>query len=66
MFKFIVGILCGVLAVIFILQNVQAVEVTFLAWSISMSRAILLIVMLFIGFLFGWGVVSWGSRKRRK
>ncbi|HDQ15398.1 MAG TPA: LapA family protein [Sediminispirochaeta sp.] len=66
MFKFIVGILFGVVAVIFVMQNVQVIEVTFLAWSISMSRSILFILMLLIGFFLGWLVTSLKVRRRRK
>ncbi len=65
MLKFIVGIVFGALAIIFILQNVQMVEVTFLAWSISMSRSILFFIMLLIGFVLGWGVGSFGRRRKR-
>jgi len=65
MLKFIVGIVFGALAIVFILQNVQMVEVTFLAWSISMSRSILFFIMLLIGFVLGWGVGSFGRRRKR-
>lgn len=65
MLKFIIGIVFGALAIIFILQNVQMVEVTFLAWSISMSRSILFFIMLLIGFVLGWGVGSFGRRRKR-
>jgi uncharacterized integral membrane protein len=66
MFKFIIGILFGILAVIFIMQNVQVVEVAFLGWTISMSRSILFVVMILIGFVLGWGVGSFGKRRRIK
>ncbi|MDY7028047.1 MAG: LapA family protein [Spirochaetota bacterium] len=65
MLKFIVGIVFGALAIIFILQNVQMVEVTFLFWSISMSRSILFFIMLLVGFVLGWGVGSFGRRRKR-
>ena len=64
MTKFIIGIVCGALAIIFILQNAQVVEFTFLFWSISMSRSILFFAMLLVGFLLGIGVG--GLRRRRK
>jgi uncharacterized integral membrane protein len=65
MLKLIVGIVFGALAIIFILQNVQMVEVTFLFWSISMSRSILFFIMLLVGFVLGWGVGSFGRRRKR-
>ncbi|MDZ7794825.1 MAG: LapA family protein [Spirochaetia bacterium] len=55
MLRFIVGIIFGVLAVIFILQNVQVVEFSFLMWTISMSRSVLFALMLGVGFVLGWG-----------
>ncbi len=44
----------AVLALIFVLQNVAAVEVNFLAWTVSMSRALLILFTLAIGFVLGW------------
>jgi uncharacterized integral membrane protein len=41
-------------AFIFIIQNVAAVDVNFLFWTISMSRSLLIIFTLGIGFLLGW------------
>jgi len=64
MIKFIISIICGILAIIFIWQNAQIVEFSFLAWSVSMSASILFIVILLVGFLLGWGLGS--MRKRRK
>ena len=66
MFKFIVGIIFGVLAVVFILQNVQVVEFSFLMWNISMSRSVLFALMLAVGFVLGWGVGSFGKRRRKR
>jgi putative membrane protein len=44
----------AVVALIFTVQNVAAVDVTFLVWTISMSRALLILFTLSIGFLLGW------------
>jgi uncharacterized integral membrane protein len=41
-------------AVIFIVQNAAAVDVNFLFWTVSMSRSLLIIFTLAIGFLLGW------------
>src|SRR5688572_32257044 len=38
-------------ALLFTVQNVAAVDVTFLVWTISMSRALLILFTLSIGFL---------------
>jgi putative membrane protein len=42
------------LVVIFMLQNTRVVDVRFLFWTISMSRALLLFGTLAIGFIGGW------------
>ena len=45
--------LIGVVA-IFVLQNTQVVEVRFLFWTVSMSRALMLFGTLAIGLVGGW------------
>jgi uncharacterized integral membrane protein len=57
--------LAGV-AVIFIIQNVAAVDVNFLLWTVSMSRALLIILTLGIGFLLGWFVRTYYSYRNAK
>jgi putative membrane protein len=42
------------LVIIFVLQNTQVVEVQFLFWTISMSRALMLMGTLAIGLIGGW------------
>ena len=42
------------LVIIFVLQNTQVVEVRFLLWTISMSRALMLMGALAIGLIGGW------------
>jgi len=64
MVKFILGIIIGILALIFIFQNMQTVDVSFLAWTITMSRALMLLIILLIGFILGWAVVGIARRRR--
>jgi putative membrane protein len=64
--KLIVLIILVSLAVIFLTQNVAAVEVTFLLWSISMSRALLIFFTLVIGFALGWFLHSYLSYRKEK
>ena len=65
-FKLILLIILVSLAVIFLTQNVAAVEVTFLLWSISMSRALLIFFTLVIGFTLGWFLHSYLSYRKNK
>jgi uncharacterized integral membrane protein len=42
----------------FSIQNFGAVEVSFLVWSVSLSKVILILGMYLLGMLTGWGVVE--------
>ena len=53
-FKMILGIVLAGIAVLFIIQNVAVVELTFLFWTLSMSRALLMFLILTIGIILGW------------
>lgn len=43
-----------VLVIVFIVQNISVVEITFLFWSLQMSRALLIFFLLAIGIAIGW------------
>ena len=53
------------LVIIFTLQNIVTVEVTFLVWTIALPRAILLFVVFVLGVALGWILKSVASRQRR-
>lgn len=42
------------LTALFIVQNIVAVEIRFLFWSIVMSRSLLVLVLITIGIVVGW------------
>ena len=65
-FKLILILIMAGLAVIFITQNVAAVDVTFLIWSISMSRALLIFFVLVIGFVLGWFLHSYLAYRKTR
>lgn len=54
------------LAVIFIAQNVAAVEIVFLVWRISISSALLIFFTLLLGFFLGWFLHSYVLYRRFK
>jgi uncharacterized integral membrane protein len=57
-------ILLAVVAV-FALQNTSVVDVRFLFWTVSMSRILLVLVLLAVGILLGWLANSaWRYRRR--
>lgn len=51
--RIITLILVG-LVIVFVLQNTQTVDVRLLAWTVSMSRALMLLLTLLIGIIAGW------------
>jgi lipopolysaccharide assembly protein A len=52
------------LVVIFITQNAAVVNVRFLFWNVSMSRALLIFFLLIIGIALGWVLHSYFSFRR--
>ena len=52
--KLIIGLILAAVVVLFILQNVTTMELTFLFLTLSMSRALLMFLILSIGILLGW------------
>lgn len=61
--KLIIGLVLLGLVVLFTLQNTQVVEVRLLFWTISMSRVLLIFLLLAVGALLGW-LASSASRRR--
>lgn len=51
--KSYVGIFLLFLVVVFAAQNAEVVTINFLIWEFSMSRAIMIFLLLLIGFLVG-------------
>jgi uncharacterized integral membrane protein len=53
------------LAVLFIVQNVAVVDIKFLFWKLSMSRALFMFIMLAIGILVGWTLHSLHQHRKK-
>ena len=53
-------------AVLFIAQNSNVVEISFLFWRASMSSALLIFFTLMIGFLLGWFMHSYLLYRKSK
>jgi len=62
--KIVLGIILAGMAAVFIIQNVTSVDLTFLFWTLSMSRALLMFLILSLGILLGW--LLHGSFRRIK
>ena len=61
--RFFLGAILGGLMVIFAVQNTQAVTYSLFAWSVSLPKALVIILTLVIGVLIG---SVFGSKSRRK
>jgi len=51
---------------VFVVQNTEVVEVKFLVWTLSMSRALILLVTLAVGLVGGWMLTLPKRRTARK
>lgn len=64
--KLIIGLILAGLGVVFIIQNVTVLEMRFLSWNLSMSRALFMFMILSVGIILGWLLNgSFSSRKSR-
>ena len=52
--KLYTGLSLLILVVIFTIQNAEVVQINFLIWDFSMSRALMIFLVLSIGILVGW------------
>ena len=52
--KYVIILILLLFSLVFIMQNTQIVEVHFLFWKVSMSRALMLLGTLAIGLIGGW------------
>jgi uncharacterized integral membrane protein len=57
------GILAGVV-LLFIIQNVTVMNLRFLFWTLSMSGALLMLLILAVGIILGWLLHSGFSRRK--
>ena len=56
--KLTVSLVLVALVAFFTLQNTQVVEVRFLFWTLSMSRVLLIFLLLAVGAVLGWAAGS--------
>jgi putative membrane protein len=63
--KSIISLLLIIAVLIFTIQNIAAVEIQFLVWSFSIPRALLIAILLGIGFIIGMLFYSIAFRRKR-
>lgn len=52
--KIYIGVALIIMVVIFVIQNAAVVDIQLLFWKISMSRSLMILFVLAIGFIIGW------------
>ena len=65
-FKSIISLLLVIVVLIFTIQNIAAVEIQFLLWHFSIPRAMLIVILLGIGFVIGMLFHSIVFHRRRQ
>jgi len=53
------------LALIFTLQNTEVVNINFLLWHFSMSRVLLIFILLLLGVVIGWLLHSHTQQRKK-
>lgn len=64
--KSIISLILIIAVLIFSIQNIAAVEIQFLLWSFSIPRALLIVILLGIGFIIGMLFYSLVFRHRKR
>jgi len=62
--KLYTGLSLLILVVIFTIQNTEMVQINFLIWDFSISRALMIFLVLSIGILVGWFAANHYSQNR--
>ena len=62
--KLMAALVLAALVVVFILQNAAPVDVAFLAWTWTASRAVVLLTVFLMGAATGW--LARAARRRRQ
>ncbi|MBN1480494.1 LapA family protein, partial [candidate division KSB1 bacterium] len=65
-FKVIASMLLAGLALVFISQNGNLVNIRFLFWTLTMSRSVLMFSFLLSGLILGWFIHSYSIQRRQK
>ncbi|TFG92288.1 MAG: LapA family protein [Syntrophobacterales bacterium] len=63
--KLVISLVLAGMVVLFIIQNATVVDIRFLFWTLSMSRALLMFFILAIGIVIGWTLHSLSVSHRK-
>ncbi|MCW8909815.1 MAG: LapA family protein [Gammaproteobacteria bacterium] len=65
-FRFISSLILIMLLIIFVLQNAAIVTIHFLFWNFSVSRSLMIIIVLLTGVIVGWLSAGYFKHKQRQ
>jgi len=60
--KMVIALILLILVVIFTLQNSEQVNINFLFWHVTLSRALMLFLVLAVGLIVGWFLGTFQDR----
>ncbi len=63
--KLILAYAIGIVSAIFVVQNLETVQVNFLLWTMQMPRALMLLIVFVAGAVSAWLVATIKRHERR-
>jgi len=63
---FIIGVVIGILVVVFIVQNTEVVEFNYFFWTVSISRALMVLLVFITGIIVGAVLRDVNIKKKEK
>ena len=65
-YKLIISLIIICIIVIFIIQNAAVVEIHIIFWTITMSRVLLMFILLAVGIIAGWLLKGYSMHRKEE
>jgi len=65
-FKIILSVILAGLVLLFIIQNLTAININFIFWTLYISSSFLMFILFLIGFILGWLLHNYSIHSREK
>jgi len=63
--KIIFSVILAGFALLFIIQNISVIDIRFMFWTLSISNALLMILLCLTGLILGWLLHSYSMHNRK-
>lgn len=63
--KIILGVILAGFALLFIIQNISVIDIRFMFWTLSISSALLMVLLCLTGAFLGWLLHSYSMHNRK-